>query len=107
MAKNDKCSKCGLHPRMDPDGTNPWCKECQRIATNIYHQRLLLRAESAGYTYGIKAFRAAVMGLFAHWPTAHFSGAEVIAKVQQLNVPPEEVRQAGEYDVPPGTVAGK
>ena len=81
------CSKCGIHPRADQNGTNPWCLECRSAYQSVYNQTIIDREKKKAFADGIAAMRAAVAARFSHWPSAHFSGAEVVSQVQTMAAP--------------------
>lgn len=92
------CSKCGEHPRAQPNGTNPWCQKCLSQYMAGYHERKEERARRAGFITGVAAMRSAVAWLFSNYRNAQFSGAEVAVQVEQIPspaVPEEEAPPAG------------
>src|SRR5580692_2115009 len=81
------CSKCGLNPRSNSESTNPWCRQCWADYLRGNRRRELDRARAAGRAEGIRMMRDAVAARFAHWPSAHFSGTEVVSQVQTMDAP--------------------
>ena len=80
------CSKCGVHPRADPDGTNPWCLECRAEYQATYWKGREARAQERGYAEGLAAMRAAAVHRFQQFPSAYFSGAEIAASLERLEI---------------------
>ena len=81
------CSKCGLQPRSNAESTNPWCRNCWADYIRGNRRAELQRAREAGRAEGVRMMREAIAARFAHWPTARFSGSEVIAQVQTMAAP--------------------
>ena len=92
-AKN-LCSKCGVNPRMNPEGTNPWCHDCHAEYQAAWNRGRLERACANAYAMGVEAMRAACVARFSVFLTAYFSGAEIAAKIQQIYPPPAPPKPA-------------
>ena len=82
-----KCSKCGVNPRVDPEGTNPWCRECQAEYHASRQKGLMDRAYARGFIAGAAAFRQAAEYRLRTFPAAHFSGAEAAVLVGRVAAP--------------------
>jgi hypothetical protein len=52
-----------------------------------YHERKEERARRSGFITGCAAMRSAVCWLFRNYRDAHFSGAEIAARVDQIPAP--------------------
>jgi NADH pyrophosphatase NudC (nudix superfamily) len=81
------CSKCGINQRADQNGTNPWCLECRSAYQSVYNQTIIDREKRKAFADGSTAMREALAALFAHWPTAYFSGTEIASKIQRAEAP--------------------
>ena len=81
------CSRCGVNPRSNSESTNPWCRGCWADYVRGNRTKQMERAKASGRAEGIRLMRDAVAARFAHWPTAHFSGAEVVSQVQTMKGP--------------------
>lgn len=82
------CTKCGVNPQAWPESSNHWCTECDAVRKVEWAQAREERAVAQGFAAGVSAMRYAVAGRFRAFGTAHFSGAEIAAKVEQLEAPP-------------------
>lgn len=81
------CSKCGLNPRPNSESSNPWCRQCWRDYIRANRTKELERSRAAGRAEGLKLMRDAIVARFSKWPTAYFSGAEVVSQVTTLPAP--------------------
>ncbi len=89
------CSKCGVNPRMDPEGTNPWCKDCQKKYNASAKVREDWRTERRGIVRGIQAMREHVSLYFRQYAGRPFMGNEVSSVTDSLPGPavaPEDAK---------------
>lgn len=71
------CSKCGVNPRADENGNNPWCKACRAEYQREYEQTRLARKERHGWALGVKAMRELLAAEFDRLGFSTFSAIEV------------------------------
>ncbi len=82
----DVCSKCGLSPRMDPNGTNPWCKQCHADYQRDYRGTIDWRNERRGVIRGIRAEVEYLSAYFRREGRA-IMGPEVASIIESLPGP--------------------
>ncbi len=74
------CSKCEKNPRADPDGTNPWCKDCRSKYAAEYREMRDKQTAMQAYVRGVEAMRQAILAEFRR---AHPLGMMMAGEVAQ------------------------
>lgn len=81
------CSKCGKNPRAEPNGTNPWCKECRAKYQREYQETKKEMAKGKGFAAGVAAMKECLAEEFDRLGSGMFSGYEVGYLIRQAPGP--------------------